>query len=62
MKLKNIFKKKTQSTSVSAKAQKLEKNQLSQINGGGDSTVVNETDAKYTTGGGRQQGILPPSK
>ncbi len=57
MKIKNIFKKKTQVTS--ANAQKLEKNQLSQIIGGGDdSTTTEPSSIKYVAGGGKAQGIM----
>lgn len=61
MKLKNIFKKKTQVTAVSADIQKLEKNQLSQINGGvdsDDSTTTDPSSIKYVGGGGKAQGIM----
>lgn len=57
MKIKNIFKKKTQVTS--ANAQKLEKNQLSQINGGGDDgTTTDPSSIKYVGGGGKAQGVM----
>ena len=43
MKIKNIFKTKTQVNSTNL--QKLEKNQLSQIIGGGDGTTIADTSS-----------------
>lgn len=54
MKLSNIFKK--EQKLVANKVQKLEKNQLSQVIGGGDGMVNSSTDMAITKSGGATKG------
>ena len=54
MKLSNIFKK--EQKLVATKVQKLEKNQLSQVIGGGDGTISASADMAITKSGGATKG------
>lgn len=48
MKLKNIFKKETKSL-IKAEAQKLDRKQLEKVIGGGDDTILEETNRSVHT-------------